>query len=325
MKRNKSIELSALRVFASIANSATLTEAAHNLGITQSAVSQALKQLEDTTEVDLVIRRSHPIKLTRAGTILSDYASKVLSENSRVLNEVMLADSGGLSNLNVGMIDSFAEALGLQYIAKITPLSSKVGLSTGYQTSLTDALANRDIDVLITSDPESNLPQHSWRTILRDPFLVIAPEASLHKQQVSIEEIAATLPFIHYDPRSVIGTQTDLIARRIGVHLNTRYELDSTQTLLRFVRANYGWAIVSALCIARYQWLLEGVRIINLDNGANARYISQVSRKNELGDLPEKFAAIARSIFSEEITPKLNIIAPWLAEQAYPVTQRPLI
>ncbi len=325
MKKSKTLELGALRVFSAIASASTLTEAAHRLGITQSAVSQALKQLEDITEVELVIRRSNPLKLTRAGSILQDYAAKVLSDNSRVLNEIKLADSGGLSSLNVGMIDSFAEALGLQFISEITPLSSKVGLSTGYQVSLTESLANRDIDVLITSDPESSLPEYSWRTLLRDPFLVIAPEASLSSKNVSVMEIARDLPFIHYDQNLVIGSQVDLIARRIGVHLNTRFELDSTQTLLRFVRANYGWAIVSALCIARYNWLLEGVRIINLDDGANARYISQVSRKNELGELPERFANIARSIFTKEITPRLTEIAPWLAEQAYPVNQRPLI
>ena len=325
MKKNKTIEFGALRVFSAIANASTLTDAAHQLGITQSAVSQALKQLEDLTEVELVIRRSNPIKLTRAGLILYEYANKVLSDNSRVLNEVRLVDSGGLSSLNVGMIDSFADALGLQFIAKITPLASKVGLSTGYQTSLTDALMNRDLDVLITSDPETNMPQYTWRTLLRDPFLVIAPEASLVGRKEDVHALAADLPFIHYDPRTVIGSQTDLIARRIGVQLNTRYELDSTQTLLRFVRANHGWAIVSALCIARYQWLLEGVRIINLDDGANARYISQVSRQGELGNLPEKFANIARALFTEEITPKLKSIAPWLAEQAYPVTKRPPI
>lgn len=325
MKKNKTLELGALRVFAAITNADTLTEAAHQLGITQSAVSQALKQLEDTTEVDLVIRRSHPLKLTRAGIILKSYADKILSENCRVLNEVKLAEGGGLSSLNVGMIDSFAEALGLQFISEIKPLASKVGLSTGYQRSLTEALANRDIDVLITSDPESNQPDLSWRTLLRDPFLVIAPEASLPRKDMKISEIANELPFIHYDRRSVIGAQTDLIARRIGVQLNTRFELDTTQTLLRFVQANYGWAIVSALCISHYSHLLSGVRVINLDEGANARYISQVSRKSELGDLPEKFANIARTLFEQEITPKLEAVAPWLAAQAYPVKQRPLI
>jgi DNA-binding transcriptional LysR family regulator len=118
-------------------------------------------------------------------------------------------------------------------------------------------------------------------------------------------------------PDSRIGAQTDLIARRVGVELNTNFELDSTQTLLRFVQAGMGWAIVSAMCIVRYPDLLDGVELINLDDGANARLIYQLSRRRELGDMPGKFAALSRKLFNEELSPKLKEIAPWLAEQAY--------
>ena len=46
MKNNKNIEISALRVFSAVAEAESLTQAAERLGITQSAVSQTIKQLE---------------------------------------------------------------------------------------------------------------------------------------------------------------------------------------------------------------------------------------------------------------------------------------
>lgn len=45
----------------------TLTQAAESLGITQSAVSQTIKQLEEQTATELVVRSSRPIKLTPSG------------------------------------------------------------------------------------------------------------------------------------------------------------------------------------------------------------------------------------------------------------------
>lgn len=321
MRKSKSIEFGALRIFAAVAESETLTHAAQRLGISQSAVSQTLKQLEELTEVELVVKRSRPIKLTQSGEVLREHATTILADTGRMMNNIKLASRGGLSNLNVGMIDSFGDALGLQFINQIKPMVKKVALRTGLTKSLRQALLNRDIDILVAAehlDPNPNLKQ---LTLIRDPFLVIAP-ASTNTE--NIKEIASALPFIHYNPESQIGLQTDVIARRIGVELNTHYELDSTQTLMRFVAANLGWAIISALCLVRYPDLLKDSKVINLNDGANARYISQVSRKDELGQLPEQFAEISRTLFTEEVTPQLNCIAPWLANQAYATDNQPI-
>ncbi|NND83218.1 MAG: LysR family transcriptional regulator [Gammaproteobacteria bacterium] len=328
MRRNRAIEFSALRIFATVADSETLTHAAQRLGITQSAVSQTIKHLEELTEVVLLVRRSRPIKLTPSGEVLQEYAQRALSETNRILNDVKLASSGSLSNLNVGMIDSFSDSLGLQFISEIKPLVSKVTLQTGLHVSLSEALGNRDIDILYTSDRMHQHPHLTNRALIRDPFVAILPQAEVPEAGNARPDVAAlsrVLPFIHYLPSTRIGAQTALVARRLGIELNTQYELDSTQTLMRFVQAGYGWALISAMCLVRYPRLLEGVAVVNLDDGANARVISQVTRKNELGDMPETFATVARDLFRTEISPKLARIADWLPEQAYAIDKMPSI
>lgn len=329
MRRNRTIEFSALRIFATVAESETLTHAAQRLGITQSAVSQAIKHLEELTEVVLLVRRSRPIKLTPGGEVLREYAQRALSDTSRILNDVKIASNGSLSNLNVGMIDSFSDALGLQFIRRIKPMASKVTLQTGLHVSLSQALRNRDIDILITSDRIYHEPNLTGRPLIRDPFVMIAPDKNVQQLSGNSLQIAARLaeelPFIHYLPSTRIGAQTDLVARRIGVNLNTQYETDSTKTLLSFVQANLGWAIISALCLVGYTDMLDEISVIDLDNGSNARFISQVTRKNELGNMPDEFAEIARTLFSEEVTPKLAAIADWLPNEAYTIEELPPI
>lgn len=315
LKRSKNLELNTLQQFVVVASSDTITQAAKRIGISQSAVSQTIKQLEEQTEVELIVRRSKPIKLTPSGEILKRYAQRMLSDSSRVMNDIKMAAMGGLSHLRVGMIDSYGEALGLEFIQAIKPMIRRVTLQHGFRSSLITALKHRDIDILITSDQNENHRSIERHALIRDPFLVIAPKQGGVK--FSVQELSEQLPFIHYMPDSRIGAQTDLIARRIGIELNTNYELDSTQTLLRFVKAGMGWAIVSALCIVRYPKLLEDIELINLDNGANARTIYQLSRRRELGDMPEKFASISRNLFHSEVTPKLKEISPWLADQAF--------
>jgi hypothetical protein len=64
---------------------------------------------------------------------------------------------------------------------------------------------------------------------------------------------------------------------------------------------------------------------MQLANGDNARYLTFVCRKDELGDWPEKIANICRSIYTKEIVPKMTPIAPWLNQQAYAISQMPAI
>ncbi len=317
LKRSKHIELNTLQQFISVANSETITQAAKRIGISQSAVSQTIKQLEEQIGVDLIVRRSKPIKLTPSGEILKRYAQKMLSDNSRVINDIKMAATGGLLNLRVGMIDSFGAALGLEFIRSTQIMVKRVSLQQGYRSSLTDALNQREIDLLITSDRGENLRSIERHSIISDPFLVIAPKQG--GVRFSVQELSEQLPFIHYMPGSRLGAQTDLIARRLGIQLDTRYELDSTQTLLRFVQAGMGWAIVSAMCLVPYPKLLEGLELINLNDGSNTRTIYQLSRQRELSDMPERFASISRKLFNHELKPKLETIAPWLADQTYSI------
>ncbi|MGH1541443.1 MAG: LysR family transcriptional regulator [Arenicella sp.] len=321
MRKKEAIELGAMRIFSIVSESETLTHAGTKLGITQSAVSQAIKQLEEQIGESLIVKRSRPVQLTPGGKVLKSYVKNIISITNRMTQDVKMASSNGLASLNIGMISSFEEALGVFFIDAIKPYVAKVSVSTNRGNSLKNSLLNRDIDFMITADSlaeEHNIIRHA---IIRDPFVILAPK---NNSSNSIESIARTLPFINYNTHFKMGAQTTLIARRLSIELNTQYELDSTQTIIRFVAANKGWAITTALSLASYSKQLNNVRIINLSNGSNARCITQIFRKNEFSHLPEKFAEASRKIFSKEIAPELHAIAPWLCEQAYAIEEPPL-
>lgn len=325
MKSHKNIEIGALRVFSAVAEAETLTQAAERLGITQSAVSQTIKQLESQTETQLVVTRSRPIKLTPSGQVLKDYAYQIINDTQRMLADVRMTAKGGLLPLNVGMVDSFCDVAGLQFMQQVNPFVSKLALCTGLGSSLSQDLVNRNLDLLITSDP---IDEHPWlerRPILRDPFVMIVPEKFAQDGAATPAWLAENVPFVHYSKQSRLGALTNLIARRLNIELHTVFELDSTQTLMRFVQSGQGWAITTGLCMVRYPELLQGCRVLQLANGANARYLTMLCRQRELGTLPDQIADICRTIYSDEIVPQLTQIAPWLVQQAYAITEMPSI
>ena len=325
MKKNSNIEISALRVFSAVSDADSLTQAAERLGITQSAVSQTIKQLELQTETQLVLTRSRPIKLTPSGQVLKGYADNLINDTKRMLVDVREASGTGNLPLKVGMIDSFCDVAGLQFMQQVKPFTSKLALRTGLVSPLTQALLSRDLDLLITSDPIDEHPELRRLPLLRDPIVMIVPNHIAKGEDVTPAWLAENVPFVHYNRQSRLGSLTDLIARRLNIELNASYELDSTQTLLRFVQSGQGWALTSGRCLVRYPELLEGTKVISLTKGANARYLSLVYRNNELGDWPAKIADICRSIYTDDIVTQMADISPWLDQQAFSINELPAI
>lgn len=325
MKNSNNIEISALRVFAAVGEADSLTQAAERIGITQSAVSQTIKQLESQTGTQLVLTRSRPIKLTPSGQVLKGYADNLINDTKRMLLDVREASSEGNLPLNIGMIDSFCDVAGVQFMQQVKPFTSKLALRTGLVSPLTQDLLNRDLDLLITSDPIGEHPELQRFPLLRDPIVMIVPDEYANHKEVSPSWLAENLPFVRYNRQSRLGSLSDLIARRLNIELDAAYELDSTQTLLRFVQSGQGWALTSGLCLVRYPELLKGSQVMPLTNGASARHLTLVCRNNELGDWPAKIASICRAIYTNDIVTQMKKIAPWLEQQAYAITEMPAI
>jgi len=303
-----------LTVFSVVAESQSLTKAAEVLGVTQSAVSQTIKHLEDQTGATLLLRRSRPVRLTAAGQILYDYASRLLADGQRMMAELQMAADQRLSELSIGIIDSLGGVISQPLVKRIKPLTAKVMLRTGVAAPLSDAFLHRDLDILITSDPMREQPDLERFPILRDPFVVIAPAGRTPADADPPKWLAQNVPFVRFSRETLIGRTADLVARRLEIRLATHYEFDNTETILRFVQAGHGWSIVTALCLAHHPALLRGTIVLPLAAG-NTRLINLLSHRNEFGDLPGRLAQICRGICEQELSPVLQDIAPWLAKQ----------
>lgn len=328
LKSEKFIEFSALRILLMVAESETLTQAGEKLGITQSAVSQALKQLENQLGAELVVRRSRPLKLTPSGRVLRRYARKLFADMQRMQADVQMASGHSLGKLRLGMIDSFADAAGQQILERLMPFADQLTLRTGLVAPLKEALLERDIDMLLTSDPMQDHPELTMQPVLRDPFVLLVaeqhlPQTPLPQADETIPELVQSLPFISYNRQLRLGSLTQLIARRLGVELPVRYELDSTTTLLRFVQQGHGWAFVPVTCLLQHSALLQGVRVLPIEPGNHARYICLLSRRGEFGELPQQVVEICQQIYTDALVPQLPATASWLRRQAYAIDELP--
>ncbi|MGI9199509.1 MAG: LysR family transcriptional regulator [Woeseiaceae bacterium] len=324
MAQERDIQLGALRIFVATAESETLTSAAEKLGVTQSAVSQAIAQLENLASTELVVRRSRPIQLTPAGEVLKEHADLILANTRRMIKDVAVA-AGQLPRLTIGVIDSFADVAGQRLMETIAPIAPQLSLQTGLTMPLSEALLTRKLDILISSDPLEEHPELECHPILRDPFVLIVSDSLCSENDPEVEKLTKEVPFARYSNQTRLGMLTDLVLRRAGIEPKARFEFDSTHALLRTVNAGQGWAIATSITVMQYPDLLQGIRILPLANGGSSRYICLLARRNEIGKTPEQIATICRTIHTETMLPQILKYMPFLRGQATAITDAPAI
>lgn len=310
------IDTQALASFVSIAESESLTDAAQRLGVTQSAVSQTLKQLETQLGTTLVVRRTRPLRLTAAGQMLKQQADTLLGDLRRLTSRVRGAAHQGLIQCRLGLVTSCSEVFGSRLIAQMGDRIEQLTLRSGLTPSLLQSFLNREVDILVSNDPLDDIEGLERYPLFRDPLLLAVPEGFGFNTETPTREQLATLalqqPMIRYGRNTHIGAMTEVALRRMGIVTQVRYETDDTHTLMRFVQDGHSWGVISALCLAQVAPRTQGIRLLPLDSNRHARQLYLLARQAELGEIPAEIAGHIQQQMSEPVLELLQQSAPWL-------------
>lgn len=307
----------ALKTFIAIAESNSLSDAARRTGVTQPAISQALKNLEKMFGVVLVERRSKPVKLTAAGNVLKRNADMIVGDLRRLNAKVRDSSARGLIQCRMGLVTSCSEVFGSKLISRLSQKAQKLTFRSGLTPLLKEAFLKRDIDILISDDPIDGFDNFEVYQLFRDPMLMIAPTTELETKSYNIESIVGKLPLIKFGRHTHIGIYTEITLRRMRLITDVYYETDDSHTMINFVRDGHGWGILSCLCLAQCIHFKGQFLVLELDDTKHGRNIHLVCRKGELGSLPQQIANTIRQIFIHETFPNLKQIAPWLKPHSF--------
>ena len=119
------IERHEIRVFDAIVTAGGFSRAAERLGVSQSAVSQAMANLEHRVGTQLIVRGRTP-ELTEAGRRMYSYARLVLSEEAQALDDIEQIRTGALSTLSLAtnsMVNRYFAKTLLLAFCELNPLT----------------------------------------------------------------------------------------------------------------------------------------------------------------------------------------------------------
>lgn len=148
------MELSALRIFKTVAEEGSVTQAASKLHRVQSNVSARLTQLEESLGVTLFHRSGRRLLITPEGTRLLDYAERLLRLADEAQSSVRGArEPAGL--LRIGSMETTAAARLPQVLGAFHRKYPQVELllDTGPTDTLLQAVLNHKVDVALVGAP----------------------------------------------------------------------------------------------------------------------------------------------------------------------------
>lgn len=120
------IERQEIRVFSAVVEEGGFGRAAETLDVSQSAVSQAIANLEHKLDTALLIR-GRKLELTEAGKRFFSYARTVINEESETLSDIGRIRTGALSTLNLAMSSTVNRFHGIRLLLEFSernPLTS---------------------------------------------------------------------------------------------------------------------------------------------------------------------------------------------------------
>ena len=212
MSSSYGFDLKALEIFVQIVETGNMTTAGQRLGMSQSSISQALSNLEESLHSQLIDRSVRPLTLTTAGRYFYDRAQNLLSEARRTSSEMRKADFKLLRHVKIALVDSIVTSVGQPLIDVVKQRTQNWSMITGQSHLHGHMLLSRQADVIISDDPVDNYSGLTRFRLLREPFVVAVPRN--YEGEPELSKIFQKLDFIRYSANSLIAQEIERYLRR---------------------------------------------------------------------------------------------------------------
>ncbi|WP_438465964.1 LysR family transcriptional regulator [Marinomonas sp. PE14-40] len=305
-----------LDTFLAVCQHQSFTKAAKALGLGQSSVSQNIQKLEESLGVSLFDREVRPIMLKPEAVMLREVLEGQFSEIENVVS--LIREQNELKPIvKIGVIDSLSTNVAPALIRKLTEQTRQVSVLSGISPNIAKDLLNREVDIIITSDPLDGIEGLSRYFLCQEPHLLVLPKNSeLRDTPVTWQQlISYELPIVRYSRRSASGRVVDTHFSRMRMNVPFKIEADTTRVVLSMVADGLGWALSTPLCLMQCKDILDQVHMQPAPQPLFSREIYIVTRHQEYLSLVDNILAECAKQLSLSLLPDIKKNFPWVVDE----------
>ena len=245
------LNLHHLRLFRAVARDGTLTGAARQLNLSQSALSTQLRALEASLGHDLFERRGRGLVLTEAGRIALDHAEAIFRTADDLT--ATLRESGRARRaLRVGALATLSRNFQMQFLRPLIGRADvEVVLRAGSQDELLRGLEGLALDVVLTNLAPARDAASPWlvHPIDEQPVGLIGTPTRVGLAPGPLKALLQTQPLILPTRETALRAAFDALAARLEVSPVVAAEVDDMAMIRLLARADAGLAIIPPIVV----------------------------------------------------------------------------
>ena len=285
-----SVKLELYRVFKEVAEAGNITAAAQTLFISQSAVSQSIKQLEAELQTRLFARNSRGVTLTADGRMLYEYVRSAMGLLETGEEKLSQSRDLQMGHLTIGASDTVTSQFLLPYLDRFHRQYPAIHIQiiSGRSHKVLGLLQSGKVDIAFASTPQEGASLETFPCLATHSIFVAGAEYPCDFRHVyTLEEIAA-FPLILLERKASSRVFLEQEFLKAGVTLTPEIELSSRQLLVTLAGIGLGVAGVT-LEFVRKDLESGDIRLLKTDFTIPERSVDMCTLK----EVPPTAAATA--------------------------------
>jgi DNA-binding transcriptional LysR family regulator len=288
------MDIETLKLFCDVINLKGFTQAATANSITQSAVSQRLKSLENRFGIPLIERHGTELRLTKAGEIVYKSARRILGEYREVQERLQEMKGRGGGSVRVAAIYSVGLYELDPFLKRFLRTHPNVDVQVEYSraSKIYQDVISGTVDLGIVAYPPRK-PQLSSIAMSNDELVLIcAPDNPFPQSEtISLKQLDSQ-PFVTFQRDNPTRRAIDDAFKKHGVSVATKAEFDNIELIKRAVEIGLGCSIVPSVTV-KSEIQTGLLKAFSLAEGPFIRPIAAVFRRGRsLPSSARKFISV---------------------------------
>ncbi len=242
------IETSQLQTFIAVAKAKSFSKAAENLHVTQSAISQSIKNLESKLGTEVFKRSGKNVVLTNAGEKLFLFGVQYLTTMSDTLDELKEEKNEMRGKVRIGTLTGIGKSWLAHEIVNYAVLNPELTMTVrmGSQIDLLTDFENNLIDILIL--PEDDVPMGGEKEFfIEEKCTLVVPKGNKNfnfKNKLTLEKLEE-IPIVLFESDDHLFSKWCRTKfKSLPKKLNVKFTVNSHGHMLQAVHEGLGMAIV---------------------------------------------------------------------------------
>ncbi|MBM00219.1 MAG: transcriptional regulator [Rhodopirellula sp.] len=285
------MQIRALKVFCDVVTRKSFSKAADDNGITQSAASQTIHQIESHFGVKLLDRSKRPFVMTEEGKVCFDHCVKLVRQFEELESRLSNLHSHSSDTVRVASIYSVGLSYMKQFVQRFTELNPQINVQLEYHhpSEVYNLVKSGDADLGLLSYPTAtnSVAVIPWRE--EKMSIVISPDHPLASDhEVSLNDLNG-FDMVGFDQNLRIGQEINRVLANANATPNVVMEFDNIETLKRAIEINAGFSILPQAHVQR-EVSAGTLTAVTVNDNSLVRPVGIIHRDNiKLGKNTENF------------------------------------